>query len=44
MHMSVVKNGSYYDIDQGIQPDVYLSDIDHYYDRERLTEFINQME
>jgi C-terminal processing protease CtpA/Prc len=44
MHMSVVKNGSYYDIDKGIQPDVFISDIDHYYDREGLTEFINQMQ
>ena len=43
MHMSVVKNGSYYDIDRGVQPDVYISNIDNYYDRESLTDFINRM-
>ena len=43
LHMSVVKNGSYYDIDRGVQPDVYISNIDNYYDRKSLTDFINSM-
>lgn len=39
--MSFLKNGSFYDIDQGIEPDVYIADIAHLYDREALTEYIN---
>ena len=36
-----VKNGSWYDADQGVSPDVYLADPAAFYDRERLTEIIN---
>jgi hypothetical protein len=39
--MSFFKNGSFYDIDQGIDPDIYLAHISSFYDREKLTEFIN---
>ena len=42
--LSVIKNGSMYDIDQGIEPDYYLSKISHFYDREKLTEIINRMD
>ena len=41
--MAFTKNGSFYNIDQGMEPDVYIDDIDHYYDREALTEFINNI-
>jgi C-terminal processing protease CtpA/Prc len=39
--MSFVKNGSYYDVDRGADPDFYIRDYDNYYDREALTEIIN---
>ena len=36
-----VKNGSPYDADRGVAPDVYLSDPESFYNREQLTEIIN---
>ena len=39
--MSFLKNGSFYDIDQGVDPDYYIDDIANLYNREALTEFIN---
>ena len=39
--MSFLKNGSFYDIDQGVEPDYYIDDINHFYDRAALTDFIN---
>ena len=39
--MSFLKNGSFYDIDQGIDPDYTINDIRNYYDRKALTDFIN---
>ncbi len=36
-----VKNGSWYDADPGIAPDVYLADPAVFFDREKLTEIIN---
>ena len=41
--MSFFKNGSFYDIDQGVDPDIYLTNIESYYDREKLTEYINNL-
>ena len=41
MRMSFLKNGSFYDIDQGIEPDYYIDNIENYYDRAALTRFIN---
>ncbi len=39
--MSFLKNGSFYDIDQGIEPDYYINDIANFYNRAALTDFIN---
>ena len=39
--MSFLKNGSFYDIDQGVEPDYYIDDIANYYNRQALTDFIN---
>ena len=39
--MSFLKNGSFYDIDQGVEPDYYIDHIANFYDREALTDFIN---
>ncbi len=36
-----VKNGSWYDADQGVTPDVYLADAGTFCDREKLTEIIH---
>ena len=38
-----VKNASLYDADPGVVPDVYISDPDLFYDREKLAEFINSI-
>jgi len=39
--LAFVKNGSYYDVEQGAEPDYMINDYSHYYDREALTEFIH---
>ena len=41
LRMSFLKNGSFYDIDQGVEPDYYVDNIANLYNREALTEFIN---
>ena len=41
--MSFLKNGSFYDIDQGIDPDYYIDDIANFYNREALTDYINSL-
>lgn len=43
-NISMLKNGSFYDIDQGVVPDYYLSKLSSYYDREKLTDIINSMD
>ena len=39
--LSFMKNGSFYDIDRGADPDYVLTDPDSFYDRAALTEYIN---
>ena len=39
--LSTFKNGSFYDIDRGADPDIYIAKIADFYDREALTEMIN---
>ena len=39
--MSFLKNGSFYDIDQGVDPDIYVDHIENLYNRTAMTEFIN---
>ncbi len=39
--LSFLKNGAFYDIDQGAPVDFAIVDYDHYYDRKALTEYIN---
>ena len=41
--MSFLKNGSFYDIDQGVEPDYYIDRIEHFYDRNALTDYINHL-
>jgi len=39
--MSLMKNGAFYDIDQGVEPDFIINNVDNFYDREALTAYIN---
>ena len=41
--ISFMKNGSFYDVDQGAAPDYPLSKIESFYDREKLVEYINTL-
>lgn len=41
--ISTVTNGTYYSVDQGVQPDFVISNPDHLYDRTYLTEYIHQL-
>ena len=41
--LSFMKNGSFYDIDRGTEPDFVLTGPKSYYDREALTEYINSL-
>ena len=41
LRMSFLKNGSFYDIDQGVDPDYYIDNIANLYNREAMTDFIN---
>ncbi len=41
--LSFLKNGSFYDIDRGAEPDYLLSQPEEYYDRAALTEYINSL-
>ena len=39
--MSFLKNGSFYDVDQGVVPDSFIQSYDNFYNRESLTNYIN---
>ncbi len=41
--LSFVKNGSFYDVDRGVDPDVHLTRLSSYYDRTMLADLINRM-
>lgn len=41
--LSFMKNGSFYDIDRGTEPDFVLTNPDKFYDRQALTEYINSL-
>jgi C-terminal processing protease CtpA/Prc len=41
--LATVKNGTYYSIDIGVEPDVYLSNIESFYNRAELTAYINTL-
>ena len=41
--LSFLKNGAYYDLDRGVEPDFVIDDYDHFYDRKALTEFIHNL-
>jgi hypothetical protein len=41
--LSFMKNGSFYDIDRGAEPDYVLTTPESFYDRPRLTAYINSL-
>ncbi|MCR4745942.1 MAG: S41 family peptidase [Lachnospiraceae bacterium] len=40
---SIMKNGSFYDVDRGAQPDFFIGDFNKFYDRKELTDYINDL-
>lgn len=43
MRLSTVFNGAYSDIDGGVTPDIPLTKVESFYDREALTDYINSL-
>lgn len=43
LRLSTVANGSFYDVDEGAEPDVVIDKVADYYDREKLTNYINDL-
>ena len=41
--LSFIKNGSFYDIDRGIEPDVVFTKVSTFYDRQKVTDIINNL-
>lgn len=41
LRLAFTKNGAFYDIDKGADPDFYIDDEKNFYDRKALTEYIN---
>lgn len=41
--LNIISNGSYNSVDQGVQPDVTISKMENFYDREYLTEMIDNL-
>lgn len=43
LRLSFLKNGSFYDVDRGAEPDFALTRFDQFYDRAALTDYINSL-
>ena len=41
--IAFVKNGSYYYVDRGVEPDYVIHTYEHYYNRDTLTEYIQSL-
>ena len=41
--LSLIRNGSFYNIDQGIEPDIYLSKPSSFYERESLAAYLRDL-
>ena len=39
--LSYLRNGSFYDIDQGVEPDLFISRIESFYDRESRVDYLH---
>ena len=40
--LAFVKNGSYYDVDRGVEPDITLTKTDNFYDRAKLAKILDE--
>ena len=38
-----IKNGAYYDVDRGAEPDIIITSPEKFYDRAALTDYINSL-
>ena len=43
LRLSYTKNGSFYDIDQGVEPDFVIANPELFYDREYIAKFVNEL-
>lgn len=43
LQLSTLINGSYYDVDKGVEPDITLTKLQNFYNREKLTEYLNNL-
>ncbi|MCR4891255.1 MAG: S41 family peptidase [Lachnospiraceae bacterium] len=43
IQLSYAKNGAFYDIDQGVEPHYHIANIDHFYDRNYLNKYVNNI-
>ena len=41
--LSFLKNGPYYDVNRGVEPDYVISSYERFYDREALAEYIRSL-
>jgi len=41
--ISFMKNGAYYSVDKGVDPDYFIRDYNNFYNRQSLTEFIHSL-
>ncbi|MBQ3701837.1 MAG: hypothetical protein II885_03680 [Oscillospiraceae bacterium] len=41
--ISFIKNGAYYDVDRGAEPDIIITSPEKFYDRAALTDYINSL-
>ena len=41
--LSYMRNGSFYDIDQGVEPDIFINNPESFYNRQSLTEYIDNI-
>lgn len=41
--LAIERNGAYYHIDKGVEPDIKLASVNNFYNREKLTEYINSL-
>ena len=43
LRLNTVMNGSFYDVDEGAEPDIVIDKPADYYDREKLTTYLNNL-
>lgn len=43
LRLNTVMNGSFYDVDEGAEPDIVIDKAADYYDREKLTDYLNNL-